>query len=252
MTLLKAAGLVTERRRANRIKYSLVAARLATSVGSIQPVVFPAQVVVRHRREETASAGGKKVRCLPGVTATIRANRRDDDQHASAQGVASARGARPQSWRIGEVGRGCRLSLGAAFGLVSASSHGSDHLQSSPQAWASLSGGLLGLASGAAIGVVNGLVLTSLFSAGTFGQTGHERRWGAALAAGFTSAVASLAPFDWALDTNAPTWLYLCIPAAMATLAGVALSQIFEPIHAKARPRIQCLLAVVHRRTHTG
>lgn len=59
LTVLKAAGLVTERRQANRIYYSLVAERLAVSVGGFLSVVCPAQVVVRHRREKTARAGHK-------------------------------------------------------------------------------------------------------------------------------------------------------------------------------------------------
>jgi DNA-binding transcriptional ArsR family regulator len=50
LTVLKAAGLVTERREANRIYYSLVAERLAVSVGNFLSAVCPEQVVIRHRR----------------------------------------------------------------------------------------------------------------------------------------------------------------------------------------------------------
>ncbi|MGC9961994.1 MAG: metalloregulator ArsR/SmtB family transcription factor [Acidimicrobiales bacterium] len=54
LTVLKAAGLVTERRDANRIYYSLVAERLAVSVGNFLSAVCPEQVVLRHKREKTA------------------------------------------------------------------------------------------------------------------------------------------------------------------------------------------------------
>ena len=57
LTVLKAAGLVTERREANRIYYSLVAERLAVSVGNFLSVVCPEQVVLRHRREKSTRAG---------------------------------------------------------------------------------------------------------------------------------------------------------------------------------------------------
>jgi DNA-binding transcriptional ArsR family regulator len=56
LTVLKAAGLVTERREANRIYYSLVAERLAVSVGNFLSAVCPEQVVLRHRREKSAPA----------------------------------------------------------------------------------------------------------------------------------------------------------------------------------------------------
>jgi DNA-binding transcriptional ArsR family regulator len=53
LTVLKAAGLVTERREANRVYYSLVAERLAVSVGNFLSVVCPEQVVLRHKRGKT-------------------------------------------------------------------------------------------------------------------------------------------------------------------------------------------------------
>ena len=52
--MLKAAGLVTERREANRIYYSLVAERLAVCVGNFLSVVCPEQVVLRHKRDSKA------------------------------------------------------------------------------------------------------------------------------------------------------------------------------------------------------
>ncbi|MGO9343728.1 MAG: metalloregulator ArsR/SmtB family transcription factor [Acidimicrobiales bacterium] len=48
--VLKAAGLVTERRDANRIFYSLVEERLALCVGNFLSVVCPEQIVLRKRR----------------------------------------------------------------------------------------------------------------------------------------------------------------------------------------------------------
>ena len=61
LTVLKSAGLVSERRDANRIYYSLVEERLAVCVGQFLSTVCPEQVVMRHRRRrippDTASAG---------------------------------------------------------------------------------------------------------------------------------------------------------------------------------------------------
>jgi DNA-binding transcriptional ArsR family regulator len=52
--VLKGAGLVAERRDANRIFYSLVEDRLATCVGGFLSVVCPEQVVLRRRRARGA------------------------------------------------------------------------------------------------------------------------------------------------------------------------------------------------------
>jgi DNA-binding transcriptional ArsR family regulator len=54
LTILKAAGLVEERRVANRIYYSLVEERLAVSVGNFLSAVCPEQVVIRHKRKRVA------------------------------------------------------------------------------------------------------------------------------------------------------------------------------------------------------
>ena len=51
LSILKAAGLVTERRDSNRIYYGLVEDRLATCVGGFLSAVCPEQVVVRKRRD---------------------------------------------------------------------------------------------------------------------------------------------------------------------------------------------------------
>lgn len=50
LSILKAAGLVTERREANRILYALVEDRLANCVGGFLSAVCPEQVVLRKRR----------------------------------------------------------------------------------------------------------------------------------------------------------------------------------------------------------
>jgi DNA-binding transcriptional ArsR family regulator len=50
LSILRAAGLVTERRDANRILYSLVPDQLALCVGSFLSAVCPEQIVLRRRR----------------------------------------------------------------------------------------------------------------------------------------------------------------------------------------------------------
>jgi DNA-binding transcriptional ArsR family regulator len=55
LSLLRAAGLVTERRDANRILYSLVPDRLAVCVGSFLSAVCPEQVVLRQRRNRASA-----------------------------------------------------------------------------------------------------------------------------------------------------------------------------------------------------
>lgn len=50
LSVLKAAGLVRERREANRIYYSLVEERLAVSLGTFLSTVCPGQIVVRRAR----------------------------------------------------------------------------------------------------------------------------------------------------------------------------------------------------------
>jgi DNA-binding transcriptional ArsR family regulator len=52
LTVLKAAGLVEERREANRIYYSLVEERLAVCVGNFLSAVCPEQVFLRHKRKK--------------------------------------------------------------------------------------------------------------------------------------------------------------------------------------------------------
>jgi DNA-binding transcriptional ArsR family regulator len=57
LTILKAAGLATERREANRMFYSLVEDRLANCVGGFLSAVCPEQVVLRRRRDASKKPG---------------------------------------------------------------------------------------------------------------------------------------------------------------------------------------------------
>ncbi len=49
LSILRAAGLVRERREGNRIIYSVAADRLAVCVGGFLSAVCPDQVLLRHR-----------------------------------------------------------------------------------------------------------------------------------------------------------------------------------------------------------
>jgi DNA-binding transcriptional ArsR family regulator len=53
LTVLKAAGLIAERRESNRIYYTLIEERLAVSVGNFLSNVCPEQVVMRHKRKNS-------------------------------------------------------------------------------------------------------------------------------------------------------------------------------------------------------
>jgi DNA-binding transcriptional ArsR family regulator len=57
LSVLKAAGLIRDRRDGNRILYALEADRLAVSVGAFLSAVCPTQVVLRHRRGHREAAG---------------------------------------------------------------------------------------------------------------------------------------------------------------------------------------------------
>ena len=57
LSILKGAGLVRERRDANRIYYALVEERLALCVGSFLSSVCPEQVVLRRRRTKKQEVG---------------------------------------------------------------------------------------------------------------------------------------------------------------------------------------------------
>jgi DNA-binding transcriptional ArsR family regulator len=58
LSVLKAAGLVQERRDGNRILYSLVEERLAMCVGNFLSAVCPEQVVLRRRRDHSRKEKG--------------------------------------------------------------------------------------------------------------------------------------------------------------------------------------------------
>ncbi|MFE9789797.1 metalloregulator ArsR/SmtB family transcription factor [Nocardia salmonicida] len=55
--VLKAAGLVQERRDANRIFYSLVEERLALCVGRFLSTICPEQIIVKQRRVRNTRNG---------------------------------------------------------------------------------------------------------------------------------------------------------------------------------------------------
>ena len=55
LRVLRSAGLVTERRDANRILYSLVGDRLALSVGDFLSTVCPEQILMREVRKHTTA-----------------------------------------------------------------------------------------------------------------------------------------------------------------------------------------------------
>ena len=55
LSVLRQAGLVTERRDANRILYSLASERLALSVGDFLSTVCPEQIVLREVRKRAPS-----------------------------------------------------------------------------------------------------------------------------------------------------------------------------------------------------
>ena len=54
--MLKAAGLLTERRQANRVIYSLVPDRLAFSVGSFLSAVCPEETLAKHQGKKKPKA----------------------------------------------------------------------------------------------------------------------------------------------------------------------------------------------------
>lgn len=55
LAVLRQAGLVSERRDANRILYSLVSDRLALSVGDFLSTVCPEQIVLREVRKRNSA-----------------------------------------------------------------------------------------------------------------------------------------------------------------------------------------------------
>jgi DNA-binding transcriptional ArsR family regulator len=60
LTVLKSAGLIAERREANRIFYSLIEDRLALCVGQFLSTVCPEQMVLRRRTRHNSPQGLSK------------------------------------------------------------------------------------------------------------------------------------------------------------------------------------------------
>ncbi|MEV6975659.1 metalloregulator ArsR/SmtB family transcription factor [Kitasatospora sp. NPDC093806] len=58
--VLKAAGLITERRDGNRILYALAEDRLAASVGRFLSAVCPEQIVLRHTKWRPGTRADEK------------------------------------------------------------------------------------------------------------------------------------------------------------------------------------------------
>jgi DNA-binding transcriptional ArsR family regulator len=58
LSVLKAAGLVTERRAANRILYAVAEDRLAVCLGNFLSAVCPEQIVLRRRRGAPGATTG--------------------------------------------------------------------------------------------------------------------------------------------------------------------------------------------------
>jgi hypothetical protein len=84
---LKAAGLVTERREANRVMYSLVAERLALSVGSFLSAVCPEELLARHQGKKKPKAPDK-VKDPEKSTAKSGAKPSGKDKHRRGQDKA--------------------------------------------------------------------------------------------------------------------------------------------------------------------
>jgi len=60
LSILRAAGLVRERRDGNRIIYSVAAERLAVCLGGFLSAVCPDQVLLRHRRAGREGEGATR------------------------------------------------------------------------------------------------------------------------------------------------------------------------------------------------
>ena len=91
LSILKAAGLVAERRDANHIFYSLVEDRLATCVGGFLSAVCPEQVVLGRRR--ATRPGGRAARegsGQPGDDDGLADGRPGHDRAGPAEAVRRA------------------------------------------------------------------------------------------------------------------------------------------------------------------
>jgi len=89
LAVLKAAGLVTERRSANRVLYSLVGDRLATHVGEFLAIVCP-------ERAPAPRQGKKKTKAAQKSPAGASTRPRGDHRATTADGAPAHRdGTRP-------------------------------------------------------------------------------------------------------------------------------------------------------------
>ncbi len=70
LTVLKSAGVVTERRQANRVIYSLAPERLATTVGTFLAAVCPDKTSSRPPRKKRSKASEKSPGKDKGKSAT--------------------------------------------------------------------------------------------------------------------------------------------------------------------------------------
>ena len=97
-----------------------------------------------------------------------------------------------------------------------------------------LFGAIVGTVAGLVIGVVNGLVCLCLSSTDLLGRSTASRRLRAGSAAGATSGIAAFILLNFSLS-GGPAWLW-ALPAALAALVGVLLSQIIEVSRPSAPP----------------
>lgn len=65
LRVLRTAGLVSERKDANRVLYSLVGDRLALSVGDFLSTVCPEQIVLREVRKKSVKRSSSAPKSLP-------------------------------------------------------------------------------------------------------------------------------------------------------------------------------------------
>jgi hypothetical protein len=174
------------------------------------------------------------------MAAAIHADRCGSFRRTSVQ-AASVAGSSPGAIVGDWLGAGylAGMCLGAAFGLVvSIAGVVASHVEPVVGIFAALGvleGAIAGIVAGVALGLTNGLVLACLCTLGLLGGTEVSRRRRVTLSVGITSAVLSLALFDFGFAADGPRWLWVYVPTAVATLAAVVLSRTLEPIRPRAR-----------------
>ena len=145
-----------------------------------------------------------------------------------APDAPESRGAAFRDW----VGAGTMsgMSLGALYGFVIGSLSGPPPFVVGAiligGAVGILFGAVVGTVSGLVIGVVNGLVSLLLSSADLLGRSKASRRLRAGLAAGASSGIVAFTLLD--LSIGQAGWLFAGLPAVLAALVGVVLSQMIE------------------------